>query len=385
MDVDTSTVHIDAEQSSYFFSSISKSVKDLPSDEGRFLENTRAFFDQGAKETGVKIDQLNWIFMPDQTLKLTLPIERDDGTMDYVHAYRSKHKSFYSPTKGGLRIHRSVNLQEIEALGLLNTIKNAVIDIPFGGAKGGLAMDRKKYSKKEIDGVLKRYVVACKKYNFIGAACDVWGIDTGTTPHDMDVIAETYNQLYGGQLDMDATACTTGKSAFNNGVEGKIKSAGIGIYYLMRDLCDSEIQSLKNLRKKAKLLKGVDRKRVIIQGYGTNGYWAAKYLTEAGALVTGVCVDGCSVYNKKGLSADAVQKALLDRLKTGTDDEFAKLGEYHQDNSVMFMPCDFLMPAAVEMAIHSGNADKIKAKVIIEAANGAISSKGDEILNSKGV
>lgn len=299
-------------------------------------------------------------------------------------AFRSKHKNYRTPTRGGIRLSPTVNLAEMEAMGLLNTIKTAVVDIPFGGAKGGICIDKKKYSKKEIVNLLKRFVISAKKHNFIGAACDVWGVDAGTTDFHMDVVYDVYHHLYGGDMDMESTACTTGKSLSNHGVAGRNESTGLGIYYLLRDLLESETWG-KPMRRRAKLLKGLDKKRFIMQGLGNVGFWTSKCLHDHGAIMTGVVVDFCSIYNPKGMSPDAVLEAMELYKSTGNDSGLQALGDLRWDNSAMFEKCDILIPAAVEMSIHLGNMEKVQAKMIVEAANGAISFQADQYFNQQGI
>jgi glutamate dehydrogenase (NAD(P)+) len=272
----------------------------------------------------------------------------------------------------------------MEALGLLNTIKTAVVDLPFGGAKGGICIDKTKYTKKEIVNLLKRFVISAKKHHFIGAACDVWGVDAGTTDFHMDVVYDVYHHLYGGDMDMESTACTTGKSLSNHGVDGRNESTGLGIYYMLRDLLESETWG-KPMRRRAKLLKGLDKKRFIMQGLGNVGYWTSKCLHDHGGIMTGVVVDFCSVYNAKGMNPDAVLEAMQLYKTTGNDSGLQALGDLRWDNSAMFEKCDILIPAAVEMSIHLGNMEKVQAKMIVEAANGAISFQADQYFNSKGI
>ena len=155
--------------------------------------------------------------MPEITLKLELPVKREDGTYEIIRAYRCKHSNFYLPTKGGLRISPFTSLMEVEAMGLLTSIKCALVDIPFGGAYGGLCMDEKKFTKDEMQRILTRFAVIAKKHSFLGASCDVWEPDFGSTKTHMDMISNAYDFFYGGDLDIDALACVTGKSPWNYG------------------------------------------------------------------------------------------------------------------------------------------------------------------------
>ena len=375
---------IDAKQ--YHYTNIEVMLnKKIPEDEPAFVENVKIFFDKAAKLTGKRIDRINYIKEPDQTLKVMLPLKRDNGKIEVVYAYRCKHKSYYLPCFGGLRIHQNVNLLEIEALALLNTIKTAVIDIPFGGSKGGISIKSQDYIKEEIARLLKRFVVNAKKHSFIGAGCDVWGGDIGTRKWHMDIISDTYSFLYGGDMDYDALACTTGKSTKNNGVEGDSQSTGIGIYYILKNICLDRTEECKIIRRKTKLIKGLVKKRVIIQGYGTVGYWTHHFLHKKGALIQGIVVSNCSIYNEKGFNPEEVQEAFTHMRENKNDSsKLRALGEFYEDDQAFYKPCDIVVLAALEMAVHKGNADKIKAKLIIEAADGALSANGELIHSEKG-
>ena len=347
------------------------------------LHNIDAFFDNGAKTTGIRLDSLDYIKKCDHLLKLSIPLERDDGTYEIVTAYRSKHKNYRSPTRGGIRLSENCDIQQVEALGLLNTIKTAVIDIPFGGAKGGVAIDPKKYSKKEVMRILKRFVIDAKKYNFIGAACDVWGVDAGTNDMHMDVVYDVYSYLYGGKQDMDSQACTTGKSCYNHGVDGRTEATGKGLYYLMRDL--SYKDQYKAFRSRSKLQKGLRKKKIVVQGFGQVGFHAANELHSHGAQIHGIAGDGWSLVNEEGLVPQTVLDAMIHYEKTGEFETLGALGRLTWDDEALYTRCDFLIPAAVELTINAKNYHRLRAKVIVEGANGAISVDADQMLREKGV
>jgi hypothetical protein len=159
--------------------------------EPRFKANISSYFDLAAAQTRIPMDQLERIKKPDTSLTLSLPLKRNDGSYDMIKAHRCRQSNYYLPTRGGLRLSQHVDLEEVEALGLLNTIKSAVVDLPFGGAAGGICLNRAEYSADEIQRILTRFAVTCRKYNFIGASRDVWDLDYGSTPGDMDIISKT--------------------------------------------------------------------------------------------------------------------------------------------------------------------------------------------------
>lgn len=186
-------------------------------------------------------------------------------------------------------------------------------------------------------------------------------------------------------MDMDAMACTTGKSTRNYGVSGRTESNGLGIYYLLREICNNDSTLYKHVRKDARLLKGLEKKKVVIQGMGNVGYWTAKILHEHKAIITGIVVDFCSLTNSKGINPTEALNAMTHYKETGKDTQLKALGELSFDDRALYLKCDILIPAAMEMAIHTDNVDKINAKMIVEAANGAISKRADEILSERGV
>ena len=181
-----------------------------------------------------------------------------------IPAYRCQHKHHRTPTKGGTRLAPSVNLQEVEALACLMTIKLSVVDVPFGGAKGGIKLDPREYSKGEVARVMRRYVIELAKHGFIGAASDVPGPDVGVSTWHMDIMHDTYRTLY-GQNDIDASACVTGKSASVGGINGRPESTGLGVYFMARDICNKP--SMEGLRNKHSIKKGLKVKFFFIQKY----------------------------------------------------------------------------------------------------------------------
>ena len=279
----------------------------------------------------------------------------------------------------------------------MNTIKSAVVDVPFGGGAGGLCMNRTDYSSEEIQRTLTRFALTCKKHYFIGASSDVWDLDYGTTPKDMDVIGNAYQFFYGGDFDSDSLAAVTGKSPWNYGVDGRIEASGKAIYYVLKEILQGDGLS-KSYRTQAKLSKGLKGKKVIIQGFGTVGYWTAHYLHQKGAIIQGIVTGIGAIYNEKGMVPEQVLAALNSHkeAKVGPDSKartrkmdaalkkIMKIGEFSGNGAtVLYKKCDVLIPCALEMAIHVGNVEKIQAKLIVEGANGALSYKASNYLKKK--
>ncbi len=187
--------------------------------------------------------------------------------------------------KGGTIISPHVNLEEVEALATLMSLKLSVVEVPFGGSKGGLKMDQSKFSKAEVERALRRYIIEMRRYNYVGSGIDVPGPDVGTTTWHMDIMKDEYEKLYGMQ-DFNQVAVVTGKSITEGGINGRPESTGLGLFYIIRNIL--EYDEYEGLRKKHGLEKGLKGKKVIVQGFGAVGYYAAKFLSEKGAMIVGV-------------------------------------------------------------------------------------------------
>jgi len=347
-----------------------------PDEEGTFLQNAEHFFNMAASHTNIPEDYITLLKKPNSTLKLNIPLLRDDGSFTTIEAYRCHHKQHRLPVKGGTRISMECDLEEVEALALLMSLKLAVVEVPFGGAKGGLKMDQSKFSKREIERVLRRYVIELCKYNYIGAGIDVPGPDVGTTEWHMDIMKDTYHTLYGMQ-DFNQTAIVTGKSIMGGGINGRPESTGLGVYYCINNVLTDD--SYDNLRKKFDIKKGVEDKTVIVQGFGAVGYNACRFLVESGAKIIGVQEwDGC-VYNPYGIDIKDLKAYIsANRSVKGYKDTIT-------EKEIITRECDILIPAALEKSINKKNAANIKAKLIAEGGNGVTTVSGDAILQSKNI
>ena len=345
-------------------------------DEGSFLQNAEKFFAIAASHTNIPADYITLLKNPNATLKMNIPLLRDDGTFTTIEAYRCHHKQHRLPVKGGTRISIEVDLEEVEALALLMSLKLAVVEVPFGGAKGGLKMDQSKFSKREIERVLRRYTIELCKYNFIGAGIDVPGPDVGTTEWHMDIMKDTYHTLYGMQ-DFNQTAIVTGKSIMGGGINGRPESTGLGVYYCINNILMED--GYDDIRKKFDIERGVQGKTVIVQGFGAVGYNVCRFLEESGAKIVGVQEwDGC-VYNRNGIN--------IDELKAYFDDHKGVQGfaDFCDDEEILTHECDILAPCVFEKALNIQNARDIKARMIVEGANGCTTVDADKILQKKGV
>ena len=351
-----------------------KKSKPLKEAEYSFFNGVERNFDRAAKFTRFEKGILEQIKACNSILRIKFPV-RIGNDVEVFEAYRVQHSHHKLPCKGGIRYSMDVNQDEVMALAALMTYKCAIVNVPFGGAKGGIKLDTKKYSVFELEKITRRYTSELAKKNFIGPGIDVPAPDYGTSAREMSWIVDTYASLNPGELN--AQACVTGKPVSQGGVRGRTEATGLGVYYGIRELCNNA-DDMKALG----LDKGVAGKKIIIQGLGNVGYNAAKYFQEAGAILVGLIEYEGAIYNEKGLNLEDV---VHHRKETKSILNFPGAQNIADSNLGLEMECDILIPAALESVIHKGNAEKIKAKIVGEAANGPLTPDADEILNAKGV
>ncbi|KAH6584987.1 hypothetical protein BASA50_004425 [Batrachochytrium salamandrivorans] len=343
--------------------------------EPNFLESVDIFFERAAKHSNVSQDALSHIKRTDGILSVTFPIELQDGTTEIVQGYRAQHSRHRTPVKGGIRYSADVDLQEVEALASLMTYKNAVVDVPFGGAKGGVKIDPSKYDERTIERITRRFTLELCQKNFIGPGIDVPAPDMGTSGREMAWIFDTYRQF--NPNDVNAAACVTGKPISQGGVRGRTEATGLGVFFGIR-----EFLNYKEIQEQTGLSGKIDGLNVIVQGFGNVGYWAARFLSSHGAKIIAIAEYNGGISNEKGLDIEAL---LAHRNAVKTFEGFAG-GSFVKDGaSLLEQECDILIPAALEQQIHLGNASKIKAKIVAEAANGPITPAGHDTLIQRGI
>ena len=342
--------------------------------EGRFFAQVNMMFDKAAVHTDHPPGLLNQIKMCNGVYHIQFPLQRDDGTIEVIQAFRAEHSQHKQPTKGGIRYAEAVDEDEVMALAALMSYKCAVVDVPFGGAKGGIKINRRNYSERELERVTRRYTFELARKNFIGPGVDVPAPDYGTGPREMAWILDTYNSITENPLD--ALACVTGKPVGQGGVRGRTEATGRGVFYGIREACN-DIEDMKALG----LAPGLEGKTVVMQGLGNVGYHAAKFLQEGGAVLVGLAEYEGAIYNPKGLDLEGV---IAHRIRTKSILDFPGAQNLPNSSSALELECDILVPAALEGQITSVNAPRIKAKVIGEAANGPVTAAADTILNEKG-
>jgi len=340
-----------------------------------FLDQVDRAFDRAAGFTSYDPALLANIKACKSLFYTSFPIKRDDGRIEVLHAWRAEHSHHKLPCKGGIRYAETVDAEEVQALAALMTYKCALVDVPFGGAKGGIRINPKKYSPSELERITRRFVFELVRKNFIGPGLDVPAPDVGTSSREMAWIADTYTQLRPGELD--ALGCVTAKPVGAGGIRGRTEATGRGVYYGTREAC-GVAEDMKALG----LPTGLAGKRIVIQGLGNVGYHAAKFFQEGGAVLVGLAESEGAIANPNGLDLEAVMAHRRERRSLlgfpgGTD--LARREE------ALELDCDILVPAALERQITAENAPRIRARMIVEAANGPTSLEADEILARRGV
>ena len=299
------------------------------------------------------------------------------GKIETFTGYRSVHSEHMEPVKGGIRFALSVNQDEVEALAALMTYKCALVETPFGGSKGGLCIDPRQWDEHELEQITRRFAYELIKRDLIHPAQNVPAPDMGTGEREMAWIADQYARM--NTTDINAKACVTGKPPHAGGIQGRVEATGRGVQYALR-----EFFRHKEDAAKAGLTGGLDGKRVIVQGLGNVGYHAAKFLSEEdGCKVIAVIERDGALLDPKGLDIEDVRQWM--NRHGGLMAGYPKATHLPDGAAVLEEACDILIPAAMEGVIHLGNAERIKAPLIIEAANGPITYGADEILRKKGI
>lgn len=339
-----------------------------------FFEQVNKSFDNAAKYSRFDKGLLNQIKACNNVYHITFPLERDNGEIEVIHGWRVEHSHHKLPVKGGVRYSLMVNEDEAMALAALMTYKCAIVDVPFGGAKGGIKIDKNDYSEHELEAITRRYTYELIRKDFIGPGSDVPAPDYGTGAKEMGWILDTYRQL---SDDLNSEACVTGKPISMGGIRGRTEATGRGVYYGILEACDNK-EDMDELGLK----RGIEGKTFIIQGLGNVGYHATKYLTEGGARLIGVAEMEGSIYDPDGID---LEKLMAFREKTGSICGFESSETLESNTTVLEKKCDILIPAALEAQVTDKNAPNIKAKIVAEAANGPTTSEAHEILTKKNI
>jgi glutamate dehydrogenase (NAD(P)+) len=339
-----------------------------------FFENVERSFDKAAKFTNWDGGVLEQIKVCNSVYQMRFPVKVNDK-IEVIEAYRVQHSHHKTPCKGGIRFSMAVNQDEVMALAALMTYKCAIVNVPFGGAKGGIKIDPKKYSNYDLEKITRRYTAELIRKEFIGPGIDVPAPDYGTGAKEMAWIFDTYLAMHPGEID--AAACVTGKPLSQGGVRGRTEATGLGVFYGLREVCN-----MQHVMDKLGLSLGVEGKRISVQGLGNVGYHCAYFFQQAGAKIVGLAEYEGAIYNYDGLNLEEVIKH---RKEKGSILNFPGAINFEKSEDALEMECDILIPAALENVIDDENAPNIKAKIIGEAANGPLTPEADEILASKGI
>ncbi len=308
-------------------------------------------------------------------LKVQFPVEID-GRIEVFTGWRAVHSTHRLPAKGGIRYAPDVGQGEVEALAALMTYKCAVVDVPFGGSKGALLIDPRRYTRDQLRRITRRFTAELARRGFLSPATNVPAPDMGTGEREMAWIADTYKHLF--PEDVNHLACVTGKPVTLGGIRGRKEATGRGVQYALQEFFRHPAAV-----REAGLKGGLGDQRIVVQGLGNVGYHAAKFLSEEdGARIVAVIERDGAVVNEAGLDVEAVRRHLVEH---GGVKGFAGATYVEDGASVLELECDILLPAAMEGAIHAGNAERIRARMIAEAANGPVTHEADEILRRRGV
>jgi len=340
-----------------------------------FFQSVERSFDKASKFTSWEQGILEQIKACNSIYSMRFPVKMDDGHIEVIEAYRVQHSQHKSPCKGGIRFSMAVNQDEVMALAALMTYKCAIVNVPFGGAKGGIKISPRSLSTYELEKITRRYTSELVKKNFIGPGIDVPAPDYGTGEREMAWIVDTYQSLKPGEID--AAGCVTGKPISLGGVRGRKEATGLGVFFGVREVC-----LMEDVMKKQGLTVGIENKKVVVQGLGNVGYYSAKFFREHGAIVVAIAEFEGAIFNEAGLNEEEV---FQHRKKTGSILNFPGAKNIEKSAEALELECDILIPAALENVIDRNNAPRIKAKIIGEAANGPLTPEADDILAGKGI
>jgi glutamate dehydrogenase (NAD(P)+) len=333
------------------------------SDEANPFESLQEQIDDAAAFLDVPSDVVTRLKFPERVLEVSLTVEMDDGRLEGFRGFRSQFNGDRGPYKGGIRYHPNVSRDEVKALSGWMVYKCAVVDIPYGGGKGGIALDPRSYSESELERITRAFAVELRP--FIGPDADIPAPDVNTGQREMNWIKDTYEKLE----NTTAPGVITGKSIDNGGSEGRVEATGRSVMLSAREVFSY-------------LDRGITDASVAVQGYGNAGSVAAKLLEDIGARVVAVSDSSGAIFAPEGLDTRAVKEF---KRETGSVSGYGDAEEEFSNDDLLTMDVDLLVPAALENAIDAELASQVEADVVVEAANGPITPDADDILTEKAV
>ncbi len=350
-------------------------MSDGQNQEISFRESVDRMVDHALEAMDLSADVAAAIKACNAVLQVKFPV-KIHGKIEVISGWRAVHSTHRLPAKGGIRYAPCVNQDEVEALAALMTYKCSIVDVPFGGSKGGLLIDPRKYDRDEMELITRRFTLELVRKDFLNPATNVPAPDMGTGQREMAWMADTYKHL--NPDDINYTACVTGKPVEHGGIQGRTEATGRGVQYALQEFFRHD-----DAVKEAGLEGGLGGKRVVVQGFGNVGYHASKFLFEEdGCKVIAIADSKGVLVNEDGL---AIEEAYRYKVEHKTLSGFSG-GRYEEGSTVraLEMDCDILIPAALEGQINLANVDRVVAKIIVEAANGPITFAADEKLNERG-
>ncbi len=333
-------------------------------EEMNVYQNAEARFEVAANKLGLEQGLYRYLKYPDKEITLYIPVGMDNGQLEVFTGYRVLHSTVRGPGKGGIRFAPDVSLDEVRALSAWMTWKCAVVDIPFGGAKGGIICDPRKMSRNELERLTRRYTAELS--DWLGPERDIPAPDVGTNEQTMAWVMDTY-AMHARQA---TTAVVTGKPIELGGSRGRREATGRGVMICV----DKAIHKL-GIRK--------ENTSVVVQGFGNVGSLAAELMQKAGYKIVGLADIGGGLYNENGFDVPKVIEWVYTRKKPLQ--EFPGGGAKMSARDILFQPCDVVIPAAIENQITEQNAHNVQAKILCEGANGPTTWQADAIIDSKGI
>ncbi len=340
-----------------------------------FFKQVDRYIDRAADLASHPRGLLEQIKLCNAVYHVSFPIERDDGSIKVINGWRAAHSVHKLPVKGGIRLSSKASEDEVTALAALMTFKCALVDIPFGGAKGAIRVEKEEYSDRELERIMRRYTFELIQKNFIGPGVDVPGPDMGVGAREIGWMADTYMAMAPGQVNVHG--CVTGKPLPLGGIRGRVEATGRGVFFGLR-----EATGVAEDMEALGLTPGLEGKRVVLQGLGNVGFHACRFLQEAGAVVVAVAEREGAIHDPSGID---IEELVRHRAEEGSLLDFPVKTRIEESISAIELDCDILIPAALENQITAENAPRIKARIIAEGANGPVTVEAHDILAERGV